>query len=217
MSSMTNTTPSERPIDDAAGVSGALEDIERRPRAEPPSSPSAGAALLKEIVETVLLFAVIFTIARVTIGNYQIVGQSMEPNYFEQERLLVDRVSPRLNWLDRGDIVIVLSPQAERTELIKRLIGKPGDVIELKDNKVFVNGTALNEPYLRPDASSGPRRNESRWELGERQYFVMGDNRTASEDSRAFGPIDGDRIVGRALLVYWPFETFKFVEHFDYQ
>jgi signal peptidase I len=209
---MSNTHPSEAPIEAISH-----ESAERRPQADPPSAPSAGAALLKEIVETVLLFAVIFTIARVTIGNYQIVGQSMEPNYFEQERLLVDRVSPRLNWLDRGDIVIVVSPQAERTELIKRLIGKPGDTIELKDNKVLVNNTALNEPYLRADAVSGPRRSETRWELGEDQYFVMGDNRTASEDSRSFGPIDGDRIAGRALLVYWPFENFKFVQHFDYK
>jgi signal peptidase I len=184
----------------------------------PSGKPSAGAQLLKEIVETVALFAVIFTLARITIGNYQIVGQSMEPNYFEQERLLVDRVSPRLNWLERGDIVIVLSPQQENTELIKRLIGKPGDTIELRDNRVLVNGNALSEPYLRPDALSGPRSSEqTRWELGEDQYFVMGDNRTHSQDSRAFGPIDGQRVAGRALIVYWPFKDFKFVQHFNYK
>ena len=73
------------------------------------SGPSIGAAILREIVETVALFAVVFTIARITVGNYSILGQSMEPNYHETQRLLVDRVSPRLTWLDRGDAVPVAS------------------------------------------------------------------------------------------------------------
>ena len=112
------------------------------------SASVMGAAILREIVETVALFAVIFTLARMTIGNYSIIGQSMEPNYHETQRLLVDRVSPRLGWLQRGDIVIVHSPVQEDIELIKRLIGKPGDTIELRDNRVLVNGEALDEPYL---------------------------------------------------------------------
>jgi signal peptidase I len=184
------------------------------------ANANSGRELLREIVETVALFAFIFTIARVTIGNYAIIGQSMEPNYRQDERLLVDRISPRLSWLQRGDIVIVHSPDGDGQELIKRLIGKPGDVIELRDNKVWVNGTALAEPYLRADADSSPRGGvggaSSRWELGEDQYFIMGDNRTHSRDSRSFGPVDRDRVAGRALLVYYPFADFQLVQHHAY-
>lgn len=177
---------------------------------------AAGAAILREIVETVALFAVIFTLARMTIGNYSIIGQSMEPNYRESQRLLVDRVSPRLGWLNRGDIVIVHSPVQEDIELIKRLIGKPGDVVELRDNRVFVNGNVLDEPYLPADANSGPRNNATSWTLGDNQYFIMGDNRSASQDSRFFGPVDGMRVAGRALVVYWPFSEFALVQHHVY-
>jgi signal peptidase I len=175
-----------------------------------------GKAILREIVETVALFAVIFTLARMTIGNYSIIGQSMEPNYHETQRLLVDRVSPRMGWLERGDIVIVRSPVQDEIELIKRLIGRPGDTIELLDNRVLVNGKALDEPYLNSGADSGPKNGISKWTLTENQYFIMGDNRTFSQDSRFFGPVDGARIAGRALLLYWPFGDFAAVRHHDY-
>lgn len=201
-------------------VSGADAPVETITAPEPsPSGPSGaavGAAILREIVETVALFAVIFTLARMTIGNYSIIGQSMEPNYHEAQRLLVDRVSPRLGWLNRGDIVIVHSPVQEDIELIKRLIGKPGDTVELRDNRVFVNGAALDEPYLPGDANSGPRNNSSSWTLGDNQYFIMGDNRSASQDSRFFGPVEGTRVAGRALVVYWPFSEFSLVQHHVY-
>jgi signal peptidase I len=176
-----------------------------------------GRALLREIVETVALFAVIFTLARLTIGNYSILGKSMEPNYYQDERLLVDRVSPRLGFLQRGDIVIAHSPREVETELIKRLIGKPGDEIELRENTVFVNGTALTEPYLPPGADSGPRdATQTKWTLGENEYFLLGDNRSQSQDSRSFGTVQSTNIVGRALIIYYPFDRFQFVQHHDY-
>jgi signal peptidase I len=173
-------------------------------------------AILREIVETVALFAIVFTIARFAIGNYSIVGQSMEPNYHETQRLLVDKVSPHLLGYSRGDIVIVHSPNGD-IELIKRLIGKPGDTIELRDNRVFVNGEQLNEPYLPPGADSGPKSGSASWTLGENQYFIMGDNRSFSQDSRSFGPVEMDSIVGRALVLYWPFSDFHVVQHYAYQ
>jgi signal peptidase I len=175
-----------------------------------------GKAILREIVETVALFAVVFTVARLTIGNYAIIGSSMEPNYYQDQRLLVDKVAPRVNWLDRGDIVIVRDPRSDK-ELIKRLIGKPGDLVELRDNRVVVNGKTLEEPYLPPGADSGPRGNGvTSWQLQENEYMVMGDNRSASDDSRTIGPIKEAGLIGRALVVYWPFENFQIVRHHDY-
>jgi signal peptidase I len=186
--------------------------------AEPAAESSAGhgAAILREILETVALFAVIFTVARMTIGNYAIVGRSMEPNYHEAERLLVDRIAPRMQWLERGDVIIVQSPTEEGIELIKRLIGLPGDVVELRDGGVFVNGQRLNEPYLPPDADSGPRGGAASWTLSPDQYFIMGDNRSFSQDSRMIGPVTSDLIIGRALVIYWPFEQRAIVQHAEY-
>ncbi len=177
---------------------------------------AASRAVLREIVETIALFALVFTVARVAIGNYSILGQSMEPTYHEEQRLLVDKVTPQFFGLNRGDIVIVHSP-VQDIELIKRLIGKPGDTIELRDNHVFVNGEALDEPYLPPDANSGPTRDASTWTLGENEYFIMGDNRSFSQDSRVFGPVKTENIIGRGLLLYWPFSDLKVVQHYNYQ
>jgi signal peptidase I len=186
------------------------------PVAPAPDKGAASRAILREIVETIALFALVFTVARVAIGNYSILGQSMEPNYHQEERLLVDKVTPHFLGLNRGDIVIVHSPMQD-IELIKRLIGKPGDTIELRDNRVWVNGEPLNEPYLPPDANSGPTRDTSQWTLGPDEYFILGDNRSFSQDSRVFGPVKMENIIGRALLLYWPFSDLKVVQHFNYQ
>jgi len=197
----------DAPVDEAGAVlSQPVED----------AGAGTGAAILREIVETVALFAIIFTVARMTIGNYAIIGRSMEPNYHEAERLLVDRVSPRMAWLQRGDVIIVRSPSEEGIELIKRLIGLPGDTVELRNNGVFVNGQQLDEPYLPPGADSGPRGGAAAWTLGKDQYFFMGDNRSFSQDSRMLGPVQSDLIVGRALVVYWPFENRAIVQHWNY-
>lgn len=185
---------------------------------EKPPNTHIGRAVLREIVETIALFAVIFTIARVTIGNFIIIGQSMEPNYHEQQRLLVDRVSHTLGWLQRGDVVILHSPD-EPIDLIKRLIGLPGDVVEIRDNHVFVNGVQLNEPYLPADADTGRGLAEGRstWTLGPNEYLMMGDNRSASKDGRYFGPVTYDKLIGRALVVYYPFKDFTVVQHHKYE
>lgn len=181
-----------------------------------PSKGATGRAILREIVETVALFAIVFVVARFAIGNYSILGQSMEPNYHQDQRLLVDKVSPRLFGYNRGDIIIVHSP-AQDIELIKRLIGKPGDTIELRDNQVYVNNEPLHEPYLPPNANSGPTRDQSKWVLSADQYFIMGDNRSFSQDSRVFGAVTSAEIVGRALVLYWPLKDAHLVQHYTYQ
>lgn len=180
------------------------------------SKENTGRVILREIIETVALFAIVFTVARFAIGNYSILGQSMEPNYHQDQRLLVDKVTPHLFGYNRGDIVIVHSPMQD-IELIKRLIGKPGDTIQLRDNRVFVNGEPLDEPYLPPNANSGPTRGDTAWTLGENEYFVLGDNRSFSQDSRAFGPVTADKIVGRALLLYWPLSDLHLIQHYVYK
>jgi signal peptidase I len=192
-------------------------DVPAPVEAAPQSSKGgSGKALLREIVETIALFAIVFTMARFAIGNYSILGQSMEPNYHQEQRLLVDKVTPRLFGYSSGDIVIVHSPLQD-IELIKRLIGKPGDTIELRDNRVYVNDKPLSEPYLPPNANSGATRDQTRWTLGPDEYFIMGDNRSFSQDSRVFGPVKSENIVGRALVLYWPLSDARVVQHHSYQ
>lgn len=214
-----STSNSNSPEPESTAQEGANPPLPGPTAPAPAGKSAAGAiamAALREIAETVALFAVIFTVARFSIGNFIIVGQSMEPNYHQDQRLLVDRISPMLGWLQRGDVVILHSP-IEEIDLIKRLIGQPGDTIELRDNHIYVNGQPLNEPYLPPNADSGPNHGTATWKLGPNEYFVMGDNRSFSQDSRYFGPVTYDHLVGRALLLYYPFSDFHAVQHYKYQ
>ncbi len=198
-----------------------MNEIATPPTPVPTPTPvqnkgTTGRAVLREIVETIALFAIVFAVARFAIGNYSILGQSMEPNYHQDQRLLVDKVTPQVFGYSRGDIVIVHSPSQD-IELIKRLVGKPGDRIELRDNQVYVNDQLLNEPYLPPNANSGPTRETTQWTLGPDQYFIMGDNRSFSQDSRVFGPVGSSNIVGRALVLYWPLNDAHLVQHYGYE
>lgn len=131
-------------------------------------------------------------------------GQSMEPNLHPTERLVIEKVSYYFDSPQRYDIVVLNLPQMPEL-LIKRVIGLPGETIEIRDGVVFVDGEAQNETYVPVlgDTQYGPIT------LRPMTYFVMGDNRINSNDSRAFGPVTRDSVVGRAWLRYWPFRQFR--------
>lgn len=181
----------------------------------PPAEASIGVAprrsnLLREIIETALLTAIIFLIVNTATGRFRIEGQSMEPNLHDGEYVLIDKVSYTLRTPERGDIVVFVRP-GER-DYIKRVIGLPGDTVEIRGGRVLVNGVALDEPYLQqPTNSSYAARM-----VEPGHYFVMGDNRNNSSDSRSFGPISFNSIVGRAWLVYWPPADWGAVPHYTY-
>lgn len=131
--------------------------------------------------------------------------------------VLIDKLTPRWAAYARGDIVVLHPPSnfagLDDTPFIKRIIGLPGDRIELKDGKVYVNGTVLDEPYIY--ASGGIRQPtnpttaaSSEWLVPAGELFVMGDHRQASADSRMFGPIEISQVIGRAWLRYWPVDSF---------
>ncbi|MEA3345366.1 MAG: signal peptidase I [Chloroflexota bacterium] len=157
-------------------------------------------SLLRELVETVLpaiLIAVFITLflAQAT----QIYGQSMEPNLHAGQRLIVEKVSYRFHPPHRGDIVVLRLP-SQSNFLIKRVVGLPGETIEIRDHQVLINGQPLNESYLsRPSRRSIPPRH-----IPEGSVFVLGDNRNFSNDSRSFGPVSLSNVVGRAWIRYWP-------------
>jgi signal peptidase I len=123
--------------------------------------------------------------------------------------VLVNKLSYDIHPVHRGDIVVFKSPQAAEgqvKDLIKRVIGLPGDTVESRDGQLFVNGQPLSEPYLGPGITTGPLEPQ---QIPAHHYWVMGDNRGNSKDSRFFGPIDKNLIIGRAFIRVWPINRFR--------
>ena len=163
---------------------------------------------LRETLTIVVVAAAIFFGSRTVVQGREVLGPSMQPTYHTGQRLFVLRYF--FHDPNQGDIVVFHPPVPSKDDYIKRVVGGPGDHIAVKDGRVAVNGLLLNEPYL-----NGVRTPcAGRWcdlTLGPDEYFVMGDNRPASSDSRAWGPVTKDQIVGRAWLLYYPFSDFGFV------
>ena len=160
--------------------------------------PARRSRRLREIADTLLLTAIIFLIVNAATGRFLIQSVSMQPTLHEGERVIVDKISYLFRPPARGDIV-VLDLQGEPEDLIKRVVGLPGEAIEIKDGSVWIDGQPLDEPYAQPSLGAIAARR-----LGPDEYFVMCDNRGNSKDSRIFGPIRREDIVGRAWIIYWP-------------
>jgi len=164
-------------------------------------------ALLRDIVTTVILSALLFLALHASAQVLPLVGPSMQPGLHTDERILVNALAYSLHGPARGDVIVFHPPILPNDSYIKRVIGLPGDTITITLNNVYVNGCQLNEPYIAADTSGAERNINPRANihLGPDQYWVMGDNRINSEDSRAFGPITRSEIVGQAIYVVWPF------------
>ena len=157
--------------------------------------------LMRELVETVVLALLIFSLIRIVIQNFRIEGYSMEPNLHEGQYLIVNKAVYR--WLhepERGDIIVFDSPNSPDRDFIKRVIGLPGETVEIRDGAVYIDGILLDEPYL----SEPTRSNVAPRVLRQDEYFVLGDNRDSSSDSRSWGPLSEEKIIGKAWLSYWP-------------
>jgi signal peptidase I len=174
---------------------------------------SRGRTILEYVVLAVVAVAVALLIQAFLVKPYRIPTASMEDTLLIGDRVLVDRISWRFSQPERGDIVVFHAPVVGPV-LIKRIIGLPGDEISLSGGSVYINGRRLDEPYVRRidgrQEPSEPFSNGLPWSLQEPytvppgSYFVMGDNRTDSGDSREFGPIKREQFVGRAFAKYWP-------------
>ena len=179
-------------------------------------SQRSGLGCLFEIVETLVLTLVIFFVIQNFVAQpYRVQQQSMEDTLQPGEYVLVDKLTPRFNDYRRGEVVVFTPPdtfpQPDGTPFIKRVIGLPGDEISISDGVVQVNGTALDEPYVKGSITEAPP-GQDRWVIPADEFFVMGDNRSNSADSRVFGPVPRDVIIGRAWLRYWPLDTFGVLE-----
>ena len=151
------------------------------------------------VLAVVLYFAIDSVVARVRVENI-----SMEPTLMPGQFILVNKLSSKLNDINRGDIIVFHYPIDPREDYIKRVIGIPGDTIEVRGNMVYVNGHAIKEPYI----AAEPSYNGS-WVVPVSELFVLGDNRNQSSDSHAWGFVPWANIVGKALIIYWPLDQLK--------
>jgi signal peptidase I len=155
--------------------------------------------LLREVVETVLPAILIALFINIFIAQAtKVQGQSMEPNLHPNQRLVVEKLTYRFHGPRRGDIVVI---RRGNQLLIKRVIGLAGERIEIRKGKVYIDGQSLKEPYLERDFTSV---NYGPVTVPPLHIFILGDNRTFSNDSRSFGPVPIENVVGRAWLSYWP-------------
>ncbi len=171
------------------------------------------SAIFLDIIETLVIGVSLFLVIYLFFMQpHQVSGHSMEPTLMDKEYVLTDKVSYRTGSPRRGDIVVLHAPEAANCptgtgcDFIKRVLGVPGETVEVKDNGIFINGTKLQESYIAGDVQTlAGKYTESRSiVLSADQYFVVGDNRMHSSDSRAWGPVSLDNIVGRAFFLYWP-------------
>jgi signal peptidase I len=193
---------------------------------QPPSLPSAnsGLQLVREWA-TVLVVALVIaiTVRSLILQQFYISGPSMEATMFQDNRVLVNKLSYRLHDIHRGDVVVfdrvtVDGQVVQHDDLIKRVIALGGEKISITDCKVFIDGKLLPEPYLNDydlaqtvieDRCRVPMMDEMI--IPDNQLFVMGDNRPQSFDSRMFGPIEQNLVVGRAFVIIWPLSAAKFL------
>jgi len=172
--------------------------------------------LFKEIIETVVISVVIVLLVRTfLVQPFFVKGESMLPNFSSGDYLIVDEITPRLNGFERGDVVVFRNPNSPSVFFIKRIIGLPEERVVIKEGKIFIyneenlTGFQLEEPYLTEDYTPG----NIDITLRKNQYFVLGDNRKASYDSRAWGALDKSAIIGVVRLRAWPPKALAIFTH----
>jgi signal peptidase I len=168
-----------------------------------------------DFIETIVVSLAIFAIVYIFLFQpHQVEGNSMLPNFHNGEYILTDKVSYRLHEPRRGDVVVFHSPQDERVDFIKRIVAVSGDTVMVKGGFVYLNDTKLEEPFINnPGQVLNGRvmREGEELEVPPDKYIVMGDNRLHSSDSREWGFVSKDEIVGRAFFRYWPFNVIGLV------
>jgi signal peptidase I len=186
-------------------------------------SHDSGGGILQfagELIKIVLIaLAIIVPVRYFLIKPFYVNGASMEPTYHNREYLIIDEISYRFKEPSRGEVVVFRYPVDPKQFFIKRIVGLPGERVVVKDgivtvyNSENISGKDLNEPYLSDSAAT---QGESDVTLGEKEYFVLGDNRTASLDSRRFGALPESNLIGRSWLRGWPLERLGVLDHYNF-
>lgn len=181
-------------------------------------------AFVLELLKVVVIsLAIIIPIRYFLIQPFYVKGASMEPNFHDHEYLIIDEIGYRFNEPKRGDIVVFRYPKDPQEYFIKRVIGLPGEKVEVRDGRVMIynqenpDGFFLDEAYLPESTKTYGGMGREQVQLEKDEYFVMGDNRNSSKDSRSFGPVDRSFITGRVMLRGWPLNKFDVFKTPEYQ
>ena len=173
-----------------------------------------------EIIKTItFVLLAAFIIRTFLIQPFVVEGQSMEPNFHNQEYLIVEKVLYRLNDPKRGDVIIFQAPSNPDFDYIKRIIALPGEKIKIVNNSVYVNNIKINESYLDKNELTLINQNENsilERVMGPNEYFVLGDNREHSSDSREFGALPKSKIIGHVWVTVYPWKNFGTVSAENY-
>lgn len=172
--------------------------------------------LLREAIETILLTLLVFAVVKVTVQPYHIEGPSMEPGLYTNQFVLVNQLAYRFGSPSRGDVIVFHPPNDPSEQYIKRVIAVPGDTVTVTPTEVYVDNVKLNEPYiyqLAPGEFGSPTiLNNVKLKAG--QYFVLGDHRDNSTDSRVFGPVPAQNVIGKAEFVFWPLTSIHGIDNY---
>lgn len=173
--------------------------------------------IILDLLQLVLIGAVVAFIVFFFIGQpLKVSGDSMIPTFKDGEQLIAEKLSIKSNGVQRGDIVIFKHPENPEIFIIKRIIGMPNESIKIENGDVFVNGSTLEEPYLLPNTkteSFGKLQDGVELAIPDGEYILLGDNRGNSSDSRAWGTLKEEFIIGKSYLVYFPFQNIRLTKH----
>jgi signal peptidase I len=168
--------------------------------------------VFRDIIAPILLGLAIFALFHATVGSFKVYGSSMLPTIEEGDYIMVSKAAYFVSEPQRGDIIVLRSPQDPNSDLIKRIIALPGDTVEIRDNTVFINDTPLAEPYtLEP-----PHYLVLPEEIPSDHYFVLGDNRNNSSDSHRGWTVPRKNIIGKAWVTYWPPYRWRLIKHYTF-
>lgn len=167
-----------------------------------------GKPFLTELIQTLVLAVLLYFAIDAVFARVKVLNVSMQPTLVEGNIILVNKLAYKFGEMQTGDVVIFHAPNNRSEDFIKRLIGKPGDIVEVRDGQVFVNSVLLDEPYI-----ATPPQYDGSWVVPEGTIFVLGDNRNQSSDSHSWGFVPLEDVVGKALIVYWPPGRVRLVTH----
>lgn len=162
--------------------------------------------VLVEILQTLVLAVVLYFAIDAVFARVRVINISMQPTFYEGDVLLVNKLAYKLGSIHTGDVVIFHNPNFLEEDYIKRLIGKPGDIVRAEGGVISVNGIPLDEPYI-----AQPPNYSGEWEVPGGSVFVLGDNRNSSSDSHSWGFVPVEDLVGKALVIYWPIDAVKVI------
>jgi signal peptidase I len=188
-----------------------LESYQIESIPEPTTNEEKGSAIwrfLLDVLETVILSALLFAGINAVSARIRVDGYSMEPTLHNGEFVIVNKMAYKFSDPQHGDVIVFHYPRDPEQEYIKRIVGLPGDQVQIRDGQVYVNDQLINEPYI----AAAPKY-QSEWFVPEGAFFVLGDNRNNSSDSHNWGPVPLEYVVGKALFVYWPPESWGVIAH----